>query len=387
MKKTVSILGSSTVPGDSIEHLEGEIRQLLTRFHQDGITVLVGTGGGISSLCITQAKKLGIPIGGISPCSNAEEHLELFSEDPNLYEPIIFTGFGFKGRNVILVRSANAVVAIEGSMGTLNELTIAWDEGKIIGIVESAKNTAASKFPELADTLKKKNIHARLVSCDSAKKVAHEVISALKQSSPKSLKLYSVEELFDKADAIKRGHFEIKSGHHTTEFWEKALVFQYPQILNELAERLADKIKVLKPDVIVGPPVGGAILSYAVAKKLGCKSIFFDKDSNDDLSLVRGYSLDRRERIVIVDDIVSSGKTIKNMEDVLLQHGLLYLGSFVIVNRIQGTNIEDRSKLHLPIVALLDKSEPKNIDANKCEYCKVGEPVKLSKLQAFTVVG
>lgn len=387
MTRTVSILGASTVSDDKASQLESEIYALLTRFKDAKLNVFVGTGGGVSAICVAQAEKLCMPIGGISPCSNADEHREMFAEDPNLYQPMIFTGFGFKGRNVILVRSADAVVAIDGAMGTLNELTIAWDEGKITGVINNTANTAADKFPELTSTLAQKNKHAKLVSHDNAATVADEIVEILKSNTQKSLKEYTVEELFDKAGAIKKGHFEIKSGHHTTEFWEKALVFQYPEILNELVGRLAYKIKDLKPDVIVGPPVGGAILSYAVAKRLGCKSIFFDKGQNDELSLVRGYLLDRRERIVIVDDIVSSGKTIRNMEDVLLQHGLCYLGNFVIVNRVHGTNIEDRAELHIPIVALLDKTEPKNIDANKCLHCQGGEAVKLSKLQELVVTG
>lgn len=387
MTKTVSILGSSSLPSNKILHLQHEIRKLLECFHQAGITLLTGTGGGISSLCAEQAKELGIPVGGISPCGNADEHIKMFSENPDMYNPMVFTGFGFKGRNVILVRSADAVVAINGSMGTLNELTIAWDEGKITGVLKVCENTTADIFPDIARSLPKKNKTAQLVYGENAVMIATKIISILKKNSHKHLNNYTVEELFNKAGAIKKGHFEIKSGHHTTEFWEKALVFQYPEILNELVERLADSIKNLNPDVIVGPPVGGAILSHAVAAKIGCKSIFFDKGENDKLSLARGYKLDKRDRIVIVDDIVSSGKTIRKMEDVLLQNGLLYLGSFVIVNRVHGTNPEDRADLHLPIIALLDKPEPKNIDASECLYCKEGDPIKLSKLQELTVMG
>ena len=387
MNMKVSILGASTVGADKLAQLENDIYVMLERFRNADISVFVGTGGGVSSICLAQAKKLGIKIGGISPCSNEDEHWSTFSEDPSLYQPIIFTGFGFKGRNVILVRSADAVVAIDGAMGTLNELTIAWDEGKITGVVKNAKNTATDVFPELTSTLVKKNECAKLISDKDAAVVAEQVVISLKNGSRKNLKEYTVEELFNKAGAIKKGHFEIKSGQHTSEFWEKALVFQYPEILNELVERLADKISDLKPDVVVGPPVGGAIMSYAVARKLNCKSIFFDKGFNDELSLARGYLLDRRERIVIVDDIVSSGKTIRRMEDVLLHHRLNYLGSFVVVNRIHGTNKEDRADLIKPVVSLLDKTEPRNIDASECIYCKEGEPVKLSKLQGLTVVG
>ena len=67
----------------------------------------------------------------------------------------------------------------------------------------------------------------------------------------------SIKELFQKAEAIKSGHFEIKSGHHTSEFWEKALLFQEPSILNEIAQRIAEKVRESGATVVLSPAVGG----------------------------------------------------------------------------------------------------------------------------------
>lgn len=87
---------------------------------------------------------------GISPAENNQEHVDFYKKPTDSYDVIIFTGFGMKGRNVVLVRSADAVIIIGGGTGTLNELTIAYDEGKVIGILKGS-----GKMEKLIDQLSK----------------------------------------------------------------------------------------------------------------------------------------------------------------------------------------------------------------------------------------
>lgn len=99
---------------------------------------------------------------GISPANNLEEHKNVFKAQYSIFDVLLFTGFGYKGRNVVLTRSCDAVVVINGGIGTLNELTVALDEGKQIGILEETGGTSDS-FLEYFQKIKEGRNHAKQV--------------------------------------------------------------------------------------------------------------------------------------------------------------------------------------------------------------------------------
>ncbi|MET0102624.1 MAG: phosphoribosyltransferase family protein [Sedimenticola sp.] len=390
MLKTIAIFGSSEVSVAQRLQLDATLKSLVERIKNEGMVALVGTGGGVGAICAGHAKTLGVQIVGISPCSNAEEHRRLLNEEPGLYGLMIYSGVGYKGRNIILARSADAVVAIQGGMGTLHELATAWDEGKIVGVVRGSEGTAAALFPGIVDTLPTKNGAARLVSKASIEEVMDGIIDAHKMRNEAALHNASVGELFRRAGAIQEGHFEITSGHHTSEYWEKARALKDPRIVQEFARRLASKIRqyaTQAPKIIASPAIGGVIVGQQVAAELDCDFIFFEKDKRGTLQLSRGYQLERSAPIAIVDDIVSTGHSIATMQAVLKNHGLDCVGSFVLVDRRGGTPRADRVSLQQELVSLLEKPEPKNIDARHCLLCKNGPAVQISKQKNVTVRG
>ncbi len=157
--RQISIIGGAAIDPAVIESLRPLVAWLIQRFTEHGVTIFNGSGGGLAGLWAAEARKQDVYITGISPFSNAAEHRAQLDEDPALYRPIIFTGQGFKGRNVTLIRSADAVLAMGGGVGTLNELTIAWDEGKRIALWtgHQASGQTAHLFSELAPNLPKRN--------------------------------------------------------------------------------------------------------------------------------------------------------------------------------------------------------------------------------------
>jgi uncharacterized protein (TIGR00725 family) len=116
--------------------------------------LLTGATSGVIHLVGTSAREAGAFHVGISPGEHEREHIETFQLPTDPCDAIIYTGFGLKGRNVVLVRSCDIVIFIAGSIGSLNEFTIAYDEGKIIGCLTGSGGVAdeikslAQKFPK-----------------------------------------------------------------------------------------------------------------------------------------------------------------------------------------------------------------------------------------------
>lgn len=135
MKIKVGIIGSGTL--DSIDSSTiDKARQLGKLISKRNIILLSGCGTGVPYYVVKEAKAMGCMTVGISPAVNKEEHTNHYKLPVDSYDTILFTGFGYKGRNVIFIRSCDVVIAIAGGFGTLNEFTIAFDEGKPIGVLE-----------------------------------------------------------------------------------------------------------------------------------------------------------------------------------------------------------------------------------------------------------
>jgi orotate phosphoribosyltransferase len=190
----------------------------------------------------------------------------------------------------------------------------------------------------------------------------------------------SVRELFERAGAIKHGHFAIKSGHHTSEFWEKALLLQSYEIRTEVVNRLAKIVASFRPTVICSPPVGGIILGAGVADKLRVRFVFIDK-ALDGLNMGRGYSFSVEERVAIVDDCVSSGATLVDMERILADHGLKCRGIGVVLDRRSGTPDGDTVSPECEVCALANVSEPMNYRPSTCPMCESMNELTISTLE------
>ena len=116
--------------------------------------LISGATTGLPDLISRSARQNGGFALGISPAENRREHIERYKMPPDAADVIIYTGFGLKGRNVINVRSADIVIVFGGATGTLNEFTIAYDEGKVIGVLEGSGGVA-DHIKEIIDFCKK----------------------------------------------------------------------------------------------------------------------------------------------------------------------------------------------------------------------------------------
>src|SRR5262249_6085375 len=182
MKITIGVMGSSTAEQPGLE-IRGHLAALATRLgraigdRQCGL----GTGAtsGLPYAVTVAAKAAGGMTIGISPGINEKEHRESFHLPVDALDVVIYTGFGLKGRNVINVRSSDIVIIFGGSIGTLNEFTIALDEGKIIGVLEGTGGIADHINEVIA--FSNREGASRLIFNENPEELVDECLTALKK--------------------------------------------------------------------------------------------------------------------------------------------------------------------------------------------------------------
>lgn len=143
-KPTIGVMGSAQMALD--ESTAASLKSLADRLGRaiadHGCILITGATSGVPDLISRAARSAGAITIGVSPAQSREEHVSRYLLPDNSADVIIYTGFGLKGRNVVNVRSADIVIIVGGGIGTLNEFTIAFDEGKVIGILEGTGGVA-----------------------------------------------------------------------------------------------------------------------------------------------------------------------------------------------------------------------------------------------------
>ena len=159
---------------------------------------------------------------------------------------------------------------------------------------------------------------------------------------------------FKKVDALLEGHFILSSGRRSPVFLQKALVFSHPKTSERLCAALAEKLKEKfgKIDVVCGPAVGGLIPGYETARALGCRAIFTERQDGD-MTLRRGFTLNKGERVVIVEDIVTTGLSMRETITALQKSEADIVGGACVVDRSNGA-----AEVGLPLVSLAEVDFP-----------------------------
>lgn len=179
-------------------------------------------------------------------------------------------------------------------------------------------------------------------------------------------------ELFKKSGAYLEGHFLLTSGLHSPAYVEKFQVLQYPDYCDELCEGIAEKFKNEKIDVVAGPAVGGIVLAYGVARALGVRGIFLEREEGK-LKLRRGFKIGEKERVLVVEDVVTTGTSVFEVLEALAQEKA--------GNRIAGVGyLVDRSGVAkvdfgLPRQEPLMRLDLPTYDPQDCPLCIQGLPL------------
>jgi orotate phosphoribosyltransferase len=144
----------------------------------------------------------------------------------------------------------------------------------------------------------------------------------------------SVERIFEKAGAVLRGHFLLTSGLHSPVYWEKSRVIQYPIYTEKLCRMMARHFRNAGATVVAGPTTPGVILAYETARQLGVRGIFAERDeSGGGRVFRRGFTIAPGEKVLVVDDILTTGGSISEVIAAVQKPGGEIVGIGVLVDR------------------------------------------------------
>ena len=154
-------------------------------------------------------------------------------------------------------------------------------------------------------------------------------------------------QVFRETGAMLEGHFVLRSGLHSRQFFQCAIALQHMPTVERLGHALADRVRPLNPATVIAPAMGGLVLGQEVARQLKCRYIFAEKDDGK-LVLRRGFRIDPGERLLIVEDVVTQGGRVRETLDIVRSHGGDPVGVAMAVDRSGGT-----LDLGVPAFALL----------------------------------
>lgn len=178
-----------------------------------------------------------------------------------------------------------------------------------------------------------------------------------------------ITELLKEREALLHGHFGLSSGKHSNVYVQCAKATEYAKD----AEKIASVIKLrleennIKPDVVVGPAMGGIIIGYEVSRALGVRSIFAERKEGE-MCLRRGFKINKGEKVLICEDVVTTGKSSLETAKVIEEQGGVVLGIASIVDRT-------KSEPPLPVFAAI-KLDADIYEPDDCPLCKENMPIE-----------
>ncbi|HOG75555.1 MAG TPA: orotate phosphoribosyltransferase [Candidatus Marinimicrobia bacterium] len=174
--------------------------------------------------------------------------------------------------------------------------------------------------------------------------------------------------ILKESGAILSGHFLLTSGLHSATYVEKFKILQYPLLCDKLCRGIAKNFENLSPNVVLGAATGGIIISHSVGRALSTRSIFAERENNE-LVLRRGFNIANGERVVIVDDVVTTGGSLLELIDLATKYGGYILGIGVLIDRSGGKN-----NFGFPFHSLITLDIPA-YKPDKCPQCLANIPL------------
>jgi orotate phosphoribosyltransferase len=174
--------------------------------------------------------------------------------------------------------------------------------------------------------------------------------------------------LFRRSGALLDGHFRLSSGLHSTGYLQCALVLQHPDHAEALGSAIADRTRDLKATVVLSPALGGVVIGQEVGRALGVRAIFAERQDGA-LMLRRGFTLSNDDRVLVVEDVLTTGGSTRETMQVAAAAGGRVVGAASIVDRSGGA-----ARFDVPFAALLDVSLP-TYQPDVCPLCAQGLPV------------
>jgi len=142
--------------------------------------------------------------------------------------------------------------------------------------------------------------------------------------------------IFKSTGALLEGHFVLTSGRHSASYFQCAKVLQHPEYLTAFSIMIADEFEDKKPDLVISPAIGGVVLGTEVGTQLGCRTIFAER-KNGAMVIRRGFDIKCAEKVLIVEDVITTGGSVKEVMNLVQSADAEILGIGVLVDRSNGT--------------------------------------------------
>jgi orotate phosphoribosyltransferase len=172
-------------------------------------------------------------------------------------------------------------------------------------------------------------------------------------------------EIFEKSGALLKGHFLLTSGRHSNVYFQCAKVLQYPEYSEKICGMIAEHFKSENIDTVIAPAIGGIVVGQEVARQLNKRSIFAEREDKS-LTLRRGFTIEKGEKVLVCEDVVTTGGSVFEVIDIVKNFGGEVVGIGFIVDRSNGKvnfNHQQFSTIMLDVKSFLPE---------ECPLCKEG---------------
>lgn len=178
-----------------------------------------------------------------------------------------------------------------------------------------------------------------------------------------------VLKVFRDTGALLDGHFVLRSGLHSSQYFQCALVLQHPRVAERLCAALAAKLKGAGAHTVISPALGGLFVGHEVARALDVRHIFAEKNAMGKLEMRRGFQIAPREKVLVVEDVVTKGGRVQETIDIVRNLGGEVVGVGTLVDRSGG-----KVGFGIPLESLL-RLQVQTFDLSACPLCQAGTPV------------
>ncbi|MBE7048408.1 MAG: orotate phosphoribosyltransferase [Ruminococcaceae bacterium] len=180
------------------------------------------------------------------------------------------------------------------------------------------------------------------------------------------MKKERVLEILKEAGVLLEGHFLLTSGRHSDKYLQCAKIFQDTRYSEELCAALAEKFKDKGVELVIGPAIGAISMSYEVSRHLKVKNIFAERE-NEEMTLRRSFTIEPGQKVLVVEDVVTTGGSVREVIDIVRKHGGVVVGVGVVVDRTGGKidfGVPLESVISLDVVSY---------EAENCPLCRDGK--------------
>lgn len=177
-----------------------------------------------------------------------------------------------------------------------------------------------------------------------------------------------VMEILKEAGVLLEGHFLLTSGRHSDKYLQCARIFQDTRYSEELCAALAEKFKNQGIDLVIGPAIGAISMSYEVSRQLGVKNIFAERE-NGVMTLRRSFTIEPGQKVLVVEDVVTTGGSVREVIDVVRNCGGEVVGVGVVVDRTGG-----KIDFGVPLASVISL-DVVSYTPEECPLCKAGKPL------------